>query len=167
MTTTHSILCTLVLGACTHSSTASATFGGETSGADSSTSAGTGGGTLEERQYWQGEMDSMAEHLNDAEKQCGYKLAFHWIDQPTLRAELTKVHGAPWGMCSQIVDEIRSICHDGADAKAAVQAKIKSVACGYANPRTLAFADGTVTLMGNLDQPNFSDWAAPWLKQHI
>jgi hypothetical protein len=123
--------------------------------------------SLEERKYWKGQMDYMQRSLDAAEKSCGYKLSYDWVDKPKLRAAAEKDGNTPNGICAAIVDEVESLCREGEDEKTSVKAKIKGFKCGYANPRKLDMKGGIVTYLGNNQEANFSDWAKPWLTKRL
>jgi hypothetical protein len=123
--------------------------------------------SLEEKKFWKGQMDYVQRSLDDANKQCGVKFTFDWVDKATLRAETEKTNHSPNGVCSAIIEEVTSICREGEDEKKAVTAKIKGFTCGYAKERKLSLAGGSLKFMGNLEQSNFSDWAKPWLLKNL
>ena len=123
--------------------------------------------SLEEKKYWKGEMDYVNRSLDAASEACGVKFTFAWVDKAKLRASAEKQSHSPNGICTAIVDEVFSLCREGADEKAAVKAAIKGFKCGFANPRKLDVKSGTVTYMGNNDQPNFSQWAKPILEKNL
>jgi len=123
--------------------------------------------SLEEKKYWQGEMDYIKRALDYGEQQCGVKFTFEWVDKAKLRAEAEKHNNSPNGICDGIIQEVAGICGAGDDEKAAVKAKIKGFQCGYAKPRTLELRGGIVKLMGNNEEANFSDWAKPWLMKKL
>jgi len=123
--------------------------------------------TLEEKTYWKGQMDYVQRELASANKACGTTFAFDWVDRETLRAEVTKTKHSPNGVCNMIISEVAQLCRRGADEKAAVQAKIKGFTCGFAKPRRLDLRDGIVHYSGNNSEPNFTDWAKPWLMKHL
>jgi hypothetical protein len=123
--------------------------------------------SLEEKKYWKEEMDYMNRALDYGKEQCGVKFTFEWVDKAKLRAEAEKNNNSPNGICDSIVNEVSGICRLGEEEKAAVKAKIKGFACGYAKSRTLELKGGIVTFMGNNQQSNFSDWAKPWLMKKL
>jgi hypothetical protein len=123
--------------------------------------------TLEERKYWKNEMDYLQRSLDAANTNCGVKFTFDWVDKATLRAESEKDGNSPYGICAGIIDEVGSICREGEDEKKSVAAKIKGFTCGYAKDRKLSLAGGIVKFMGNNNQPNFSQWARPWLLKNL
>jgi hypothetical protein len=102
-----------------------------------------------------------------AEKACGTKFTFEWVDPPTLRAETEKTNHTPNGVCLNIVNTVATICRGGADEKETVKAKITGFTCGYAKERTLDFTGGVVKYLGNNTQANFHDWAKPWLLKRL
>lgn len=126
-----------------------------------------GAESLEEKKYWKGEMDYVQRSLDDAEKQCGAKFGFEWVDKPKLRAEVEKTNHSPNGVCSAIIEEVTSICREGEEEKKAVTAKIKRFSCGFAKERKLDLTGGNLKYMGNNNQSNFSDWAKPWLLKKL
>jgi hypothetical protein len=123
--------------------------------------------SLEEKKYWKGQMDYMNRALDDAEKQCGVKFTFEWVDKAKLRTEAEKNNNSPNGICDNIVNEVAGICREGDEEKTAVKAKIKGFQCGYQKPRALDLKGGVVKLMGNNEEANFSDWAKPWLMKKL
>jgi hypothetical protein len=123
--------------------------------------------SLEEKKYWKNEMDYMQRSLDAANEKCGMKFTFDWVDKAKLREEASNTNTSPNGICSSIIDEVRGICGEGEDEKKAVAAKIKGFACGFAKDRKLTLAGGIVKFMGNNDQPNFSEWAKPWLLKNL
>jgi hypothetical protein len=123
--------------------------------------------SLEEKQYWKREQNYMDRVIASADKQCGTKLTLEWIDKPTLRAETEKTNHSPYGVCSNIINQVEMICRAGDDEKATVKAKIKGFQCGFAKERTLDLKGGIVKYMGNNNQANFSDWAKPWLLKRL
>lgn len=123
--------------------------------------------SLEEKKFWKRQRDYIDEQLKVAERACGFKLAFEWSDRETLRTEVEKTKHSPNGVCHSIVDQVASLCREGADEKAAVKAKIATIHCGYAKERNLDLKGGTLTYMGNNTQSNFSEWAKPWLLKHL
>ena len=123
--------------------------------------------SLEERKFWKEQMDYVNEKLEDANKVCDAKFSFDWIDKAKLRDEAKKHQNSPNGICTNVIDEVDSICRSGDDGKQSVKAKIKGFTCGYANPRSLDLKGGIVKYMGNNDEANFSDWARPWLEKHL
>jgi hypothetical protein len=123
--------------------------------------------SLEEKKYWKGEMDYINKSLDDAKSQCGVAFSFAFIDQAKLRAEATKHEASPSTICNLAIDEVDSMCRSGDDGKAAVKAKIKGFTCGYGNPRSLDLKGGTLKLLANTEEANFSDWAKPWLEKHL
>jgi hypothetical protein len=122
---------------------------------------------LEEKKFWKGQMDYVNEKLEDASKNCDVKFTFDWIDKPKLRDQAQKHQNSPNGICTNVIDEVDSICRSDADSKAAVKAKIKGFTCGYSNPRSLDMKGGIVQYLGNNEEANFSDWAKPWLEKHL
>jgi len=126
-----------------------------------------GAESLEEKQFWKRQRNYIDKQLGTAEKACGFKLAFDWADAATLRAETEKTKHSPNGVCGVIIDEVATICRQGADEKAAVQAKITAITCGYAKPRTLQLDGKTLHYRGNNVEPNFSEWARPWLLKSL
>jgi hypothetical protein len=124
--------------------------------------------SLEEKKFWQGQMDYVNEKLKTASEACDVKFTFDWVDKTTLRDTTAKNHWSPNGVCTNIVDEVGSLCRAGKDEKDAVKAKIKGFTCGYAEKRTLDLSKaGIVKYMGNNAEANFSDWAKPWLMKHL
>lgn len=123
--------------------------------------------SLEETKFWKKEQNYMDEHLKTASDACGVKFTFEWSDKASLRTEVEKTKHSPFGVCSNIVDEVASLCRAGADEKAAVKAKIAGFQCGFANPRTLTLSGKTLVYKGNNVQPNFSDWAKPILEKSL
>jgi hypothetical protein len=123
--------------------------------------------SLEERKYWKGQMDYVQRSLDSAEKSCGYKLTFEFVEKVKLREASEKAGHTPNGICASIVDEVESLCREGDDEKTSVKAKIKGFKCGFANPRKLDLKAGIITYMGNNDEANFSDWAKPWLMKKL
>jgi hypothetical protein len=123
--------------------------------------------SLEERQYWKGQMDYVQRSLDAANKSCGTKFSFDWVDKPKLRAEAEKASVSPYGVCVSIVDEVEGICREGDDERKSVSSKIKGFTCGYAKERNLSMSGGIVRYMGNNEQSNFSQWAKPWLLKNL
>jgi hypothetical protein len=123
--------------------------------------------SLEERKYWRGQMDYLQRGLDDAEKNCGVKFSFAWVEPAKLREAAEKNSHSPYGICDSIVQEVNSLCREGDDEKASVKAKIKGFKCGYAKPRKLDLTAGIVKYMGNNEESNFSDWAKPWLMKKL
>src|ERR1700744_4941395 len=131
------------------------------------TSATLHADSLEERKFWKEQMDYVNQKLDSANKSCGAKLTFDWVDKPKLRDEAQKHQNSPNGICTNIIDEVDSLCRSDADSKASVVSKIRGFTCGYSNPRHLDMKGGIVMYMGNNDEANFSDWAKPWLEKHL
>ena len=123
--------------------------------------------SLEEKQYWKRQRNYIDKDIATADKACGTKFTFDWVDQPTLRAEVEKTKHTPNGVCGNVIDQVATICRLGDDEKATVKAKITGFQCGYAKERTLDLKSGVVKYMGNNVQSNFSDWARPWLLKHL
>jgi hypothetical protein len=123
--------------------------------------------SLEEKQFWKRQRNYVDEKLKVAEKACGFKIAFDWVEKETLRSEVEKTKHSPNGVCTGIIDDVAAICRQGDDEKAAVKAKISSVTCGYAKERNLDLKGGTLNYRGNNTQSNFSEWARPWLLKHL
>jgi len=123
--------------------------------------------SLEERKFWKGQMDYLNKAIEKGEKACGVKFTLELLDKEKFRAETDKTHQTPRGVCNVMIDEISTVCRQGEDEKAAVKAKIKSIQCGFANPRNLALKNGTLTYLGNNQESNFSEWARPWLMKHL
>jgi hypothetical protein len=122
---------------------------------------------LEEKKFWKGELDYVNQKLESTAKDCDVKFSFDWIDKPKLRDQAEKHQNSPNGICTNVIDEVDSICRSDADSKAAVKAKIKGFTCGYADERSLDMKGGIVQYLGNNQQGNFSDWAKPWLEKHL
>jgi hypothetical protein len=123
--------------------------------------------TLEEKKFWEGQMNYMNDALKPAAEACGVQFTFDWVDKVKLRDAAVANNWSPNGICSGIVNEVGSLCRQGKDEKDAVKAKIKGFTCGYAAKRTLDFKGSTVVYMGNNAEANFSDWAKPWLMKHL
>ena len=130
-------------------------------------SSTVGAESLEEKKFWKGQMDYVQRSLDDAEKQCGVKFTYSWVDKAKLRAETEKTNHSPNGVCSNIIEEVAGICREGEDEKKAVAAKIKGFTCGHAKERKLALTGGILKYTGNNEQSNFSDWAKPWLLKNL
>jgi len=105
--------------------------------------------------------------LDSAEKDCGVRFSFEWVDPPTLRAAAEKNNNSPYGICASVIDEVDSLCREGDDEKSSAAAKIKGFKCGYANPRALAFEGSALVYSGNNEESNFSDWAKPWIMKNL
>jgi len=124
--------------------------------------------SLEERKYWRGQMDYLNRSIEAAEKSCDTKFSFEWVGKPKFREETEKTNTSPYGVCSSIIDEVESLCREGADEKSSVKSTIKGFQCGYSKPRKLELSKGgVVKYMGNNEESNFSDWAKPWLTKHL
>jgi hypothetical protein len=123
--------------------------------------------SLEEKQYWKGQMDYVQRSIDAVKNTCKVTLKFDWVNKAELRKKAEAAGHTPNGICTAIVDQLDTICREGAESQAAVKAKIKAVKCGYAAKRSLAMGGGTVTYMGNNVEANFSDWAGPWLKKKL
>lgn len=123
--------------------------------------------SLEEKQFWKRQRNYVDEKIKTAERACGFKLTFEWVNPPTLRSEVEKTKHSPNGVCGIIIDEVAAICRQGEDEKATVKAKITGVTCGYAKERNLDLKGGIVKYLGNNVQSNFSEWARPWLLKHL
>jgi hypothetical protein len=131
------------------------------------TSATLHADSLEERKFWKGQMDYLQQEIDTANKDCGVKFSFDWIEKEKLRDAAAKHQNSPYGICDQVVNEVDSLCRNDADSKASVVSKIKGFTCGYSNPRSLDMKGGIVRYMGNNEEANFSDWAKPWLEKHL
>ncbi len=124
--------------------------------------------SLEERKYWKGQMYSLTSAIENGETECGVKFTVEFIDKPKLRAEAEKSNTNPSSICGLVVQEVVSLCREGEDEKASVAAKIKGFQCGYGKPRKLDLNKaGIVKHMGNIEEPNFSAWAKPWLMKKL
>jgi hypothetical protein len=123
--------------------------------------------SLEEKKFWKSQRNYIDRELAIADKACGTHLAFEWVDPPTLRAEVAKTKHSPMGDCTNIITTVASICREGKDEAATVRSKITAIQCGFSKERTLDFKGGVVTYMGNNTQPNFTDWAKPWLMKRL
>lgn len=123
--------------------------------------------SLEEKKYWKGQQNYIDRELQIADKACGTTFKFMWVDQPKLRDEVTKTNHSPYGVCANIITTVSSICREGKDEAETVKAKISGFECGYAKDRTLDLKGGVVKYLGNNTQPNFSDWAKPWLLKRL
>ena len=162
--------CSMKSGAGANFSTESGNGGSsEASSGEASRNTGDASGlSLEERKYWRGEEDYLFEHLNAGPETCGVKFAFSWdADRKTFRERAEANNNSPYGICAGMVDEVLSLCREGADEKQTVAAEIKGFRCGYGNPRSAKLEDGIVVWMGNFEEPNFSDWARPWLTKNL
>lgn len=124
-------------------------------------------GSLELRKYYRGQMDYLRRSLDAAEKDCGVRFGFEWVDPPTLRQGAESHSHTPYGICAAVIDEVDGLCREGADEKSSVVARIKAFKCGYSNPRNLAFEGNTLVYMGNNEQSNYSDWAKPWIMKNL
>jgi hypothetical protein len=123
--------------------------------------------SLEEKKYWQKQMDYINKAVEKADKACGVKFTFELVDKDKLRTEAEKTKHSPNGICDAIVDEVATLCRKGEDEKSAASAKIKGFQCGFGKPRALDLKGGTLTYMGNNQESNFSEWARPWLMKHL
>jgi hypothetical protein len=123
--------------------------------------------SLEEKKYWKGQRNYIDRELQVANKNCGTNFTFEWVDQPTLREETEKSKHTPYGVCSNIIGTIGSICREGKEEAETVKAKITGIQCGHAAARTLDLKSGIVKYMGNNTQANFTDWAKPWLMKRL
>jgi hypothetical protein len=123
--------------------------------------------SLEEKKFWKGQRNYIDRELQIADKVCGTKLTFEWVDPPTLRAETEKTNHSPQGVCTNIIYQVAHICRGGADDAAAVRAKITGFQCGFAKERSLDLKGGIVRYLGNNNQANFADWAKPWLMKRL
>ncbi len=140
---------------------------GSTAGESGGGGGGEVGGSLEERKYWRGQMDYLQRSLDSAEKDCGIRFSFEWIEPAKLREAADANNNSPYGICASVIDEVDSLCREGADEKTSVAAKIKGFKCGYAKPRNLAFDGNALVYMGNNEESNFSDWAKPWIMKNL
>lgn len=123
--------------------------------------------SLEEKKFWKGQRNYVDRELAIANKACGTTFSFDWVDAPTLRAETEKSRHSPMGVCTNIITTVASICREGKDEADTVKAKITGFQCGHAASRSLDLKGGIVKYMGNNTQPNFSDWAKPWLMKKL
>lgn len=123
--------------------------------------------TLEEKKFWEGQMNYVNERLKPASEACEVNFTFDWVDKVKLRDAAVANNWSPNGICTAIVDEVATLCRAGKDEKDAVKAKIKGFACGYAPKRALSYKGTTLVYMGNNAEANFSDWAKPWLMKHL
>ena len=123
--------------------------------------------SLEEKKFWKQESERVGRTVIEAEKQCGVKLEFEFLDKPGLRAAAEKDKATPYVVCDRVVDLVASLCRQGEDEKQAVAAKIKKIQCGYSNPWTLNLKAGAVVFHGNNAQYNFTDWAKPLLMKKL
>ena len=123
--------------------------------------------SLEEKQFWKRQRNYIDEQIKRADKVCGTKLTFDWVDPPTLRAEVATTKHSPNGVCGNIIDVVASVCRDGEDEKNTVKAKITGFTCGYAKERSLELKGGILKYSGNNTQSNFSEWATPWVLKHL
>jgi len=123
--------------------------------------------SLADKKYWKGQMDYVERSLKAGEEACGVKFTFEWVDKDKLRAEAEKNSNSPNGICTNIIDEVVSLCHEGDEDKAAVSKQLKGFTCGYAKERTLQVKGGVVKYMGNNQQSNFSSWAKPILEKSL
>jgi hypothetical protein len=123
--------------------------------------------SLEEKKFWKSQRNYVDRELQIAEKACGTTFSFDWVDPPTLRAETAKTKHSPNGVCTNIITTVASICREGKDEAATVKAKITGLQCGHAASRSLDLKGGKVIYLGNNTQPNFSDWAKPWLMKRL
>jgi hypothetical protein len=114
--------------------------------------------SLADKAFWDKQMNYMKDSIASANSKCGTTIAFDWIDKPTLKAKTAANSWSPNGVCSGIFDSIRTTCGTDEGKKRVVQ-KIKSVSCGFGDPRTLALSGGKATLMTNNREPNFGEWA--------
>jgi hypothetical protein len=143
------------------------TSGGDSEGAPRAT-GDTNGLSLEERKYWRGQEDYLFQSLDRGPDTCGVKFSFQWdADRQTFRDRAEKNNNSPYSICAAMIDEVLSLCRDGDDEKQSVASAIKGFHCGYANPHTAKIEDGIVVYMGNNEEPNFSDWAKPWLMKSL
>lgn len=124
--------------------------------------------SMEEKKFWKRERDYIDKEIAFVDKQCGSKLAFDWVDKPTLRAETEKTNHTPNGVCGNIINLVGMICKNGDDEdKATVKSKITTIQCGFAKERKLELKGGVLKYQGNNNQANFGDWAKPWLLKHL
>ena len=121
--------------------------------------AAHGDESLETVEYWKTQGDYLQKVVDSTNTACGTHMTYAWINKPEFRKKASDHNNSPYSICGDVFDSLRGVCDRGDEAKKRVQAKVKSVSCGYANPHTIAIAGGKLTLMSNQEQANFDDWA--------
>jgi len=117
--------------------------------------------SLADKQYWDAEMVQIKQTLDQTNIACGTSIPFEWVNKTDLRDKATKAGTHPSGVCSPIMTTVTMTCNSSADAKSRVAKKIKGISCGYGDPRAITLSGGKLTLMGNIREYNFDQWATP------
>jgi len=99
---------------------------------------------------------------------CGAHITFDWVNKADLRTKAALPDGMgnkrdPHALCVDVFSAISATCTASDDGKKRVVQKIRSVACGWSDPRTLGLSGGKLTLMNNTREYNFAQWAQPQL----
>jgi hypothetical protein len=124
--------------------------------------------SLAETQYWAAELAAVTTFSDATNATCGTHITFDWINKADLKAKTAQPDrmgnaGTARVVCTDIFASLGRTCQISADAKSRVAQKVKSVGCGFANPRTMALSGGKLTLMNNTTEYNFDQWAQPQL----
>ncbi len=125
--------------------------------------------SLREKQFMKQEDGYLAPHVKKANEKCGSSLNAS-IDWASFQGEVNKrldgkLHRSPSGYCALVPDNMWSMCRDDADAKAAIQKKVKTYVCkfGGKGKRNISLDGSTLTFWVDWEAPNND----PYIKGYL
>jgi hypothetical protein len=115
--------------------------------------------SLADEERWAKQTNGTERHIADVKNHCGADVALTY-DKPSwdkVQAEWGK--GSPFGRCKDAYDALVNMCvaSNGAAAKKAIVAKVKTVSCSYGGFNSgykMSFSNGTIFYAVEVDKNN-------------